>query len=142
MSKEILFQALSNHLRQSPEDAPEALQVVSDALTLFRASVEKRRNGQALNAINDLVWMIECPRESGRVDTPWHLLTTCMLAFPNGLAGHSQAAAKFWGRFLERVRRHPVDLTWLREVRGEEYYEWWQRVVIPAIAKAEAEVVA
>jgi hypothetical protein len=54
--------------------------------------------------------------------------------FPKGPTTHSQVEKTFWDKFLALAKSEgEVDRHWLIDVKGPEYCEWWDRIVIPAM---------
>ena len=126
-----LMDLLVGHLSVHPADAGRILRLVASAMTDYEAAQKRKRDTLAHNALHMILdKQITTRLPIGMtIDAMFH-------QFPGGpLDGHSMSEKECWDAFLRKWKKDPPGADWLMEVKGREYFDWYQFVIEPFLRK-------
>jgi hypothetical protein len=125
MQKQQLCDLIRDHLSMYPEDSQAVVQAVSDGLASFTQAVQQKRNRDASNALLMLL--------GGESTSLYTMINVVFYLFPTGVQSHAQCEIDYWHKFLALAKKEPIDLDWLKNIKGEEYVTWWHKYVQPKL---------
>ena len=105
----------------NPEDAAELLQVVSEALAEYKEACMEYRNYIAANAFN----MLGSKKKPKTVPEG---IDTAFAFYPRGPEMSMSLNEREWWDAFSDLAEGFNDMGFIRDVKGESYYQWWQKV--------------
>ena len=127
-----LIEQVKAAIATEPLLAKEVLNAVAEGLEQYKQAEHNKRETIADDAVRVLINL--GGYKSPHAAIPF-LLSVAYIQFPTGLSNHSVCEVEFWKYFLKLARKEHSDdlMDWMRSVRGNHYFTWWQKYVLPEI---------
>lgn len=136
--KEKLVKNLESYLFRNISEVTDFMIIISNTLKKYEESVKKQRNGIYENSINFIMsYVLDSKKlkisENARIVPS--MIDAMFYCFPYGNPKGSSAIMIEGFKFFQKscleldILNHPSWIKWLKETKGEEYYQWMEKVL-------------
>jgi len=132
--KEDLKEQLFKYLSEYPEDSPEFLDTISNAMKNYKRKITVERSKKAGDCFNiHSGWILD---SKSFIKLPHNykftfLIDTIFLMFPKGkVTGHSSSEADLFYYFVELIKqKESIDYNWMLQAKGKEIVDWFKELI-------------
>lgn len=131
---ERLLKELRVRIEKNPAVLKDILDIIPPALESYENTIDHRRKSQACNALNSVLPFCLDSKMFNKMDGGMQiacLIDSMMYMFPEGkITGHSQGVIEVFHKFRKLCKENLImDDTWLKHIKGVEYFEWMKKVI-------------